>query len=46
MNQNNCEIARDLMPLSIDGVCSEGSQRFLDTHVAECKPCQDYFAGM
>ncbi len=46
MNQNNCDIARDLMPLSIDGVCSEGSQRFLDAHVAECKPCSDYFAGM
>ncbi|MBE5809447.1 MAG: zf-HC2 domain-containing protein [Clostridiales bacterium] len=45
MNQN-CEIARDLMPLSVDGVCSEGSQRFLDEHMAECKPCQDYFAGM
>ncbi len=45
-NQNNCDIARDLMPLSIDGVCSEGSQRFLDAHVAECQPCNDYFAGM
>ena len=45
-NQNNCDIARDLMPLSIDGVCSEGSQRFLDAHVAECKPCNDYFDGM
>lgn len=46
MNRNDCEIARDLMPLSVDGVCSEGSQRFLDAHVAECKPCNDYFAGM
>ena len=46
MNQNNCEIARDLMPLSVDGVCSEGSQRFLDGHLAECKPCQEYFSGM
>ena len=46
MNQNNCDIARDLMPLSVDGVCSEGSQRFLDGHVAECKPCSDYFNGM
>lgn len=46
MNQNNCDIARDLMPLSVDGVCSEGSQRFLDAHVAQCQPCQDYFSGM
>jgi len=46
MNQNNCEIARDLMPLSVDGVCSESSQRFLDGHVAQCQPCRDYFNGM
>ena len=46
MNRNDCDIARDLMPLSVDGVCSEGSQRFLDAHVAECKPCSDYFDGM
>jgi len=46
LNQNNCDIARDLMPLSVDGVCSEGSQRFLDGHVAERKPCSDYFNGM
>lgn len=45
-NQSNCDIARDLMPLSIDGVCSEGSQRFLDAHLVECKPCNDYFDGM
>jgi len=46
MNRNDCDIARDLMPLSIDGVCSEGSQRFLDEHVAQCSPCNDYFCGM
>lgn len=46
MNQNNCDIARDLMPLSVDGVCSEGSQRFLDGHVSQCQPCRDYFSGM
>lgn len=46
MNRNDCDIARDLMPLSVDGVCSEGSQRFLDGHLAECEPCRDYFSGM
>ena len=46
MNRNDCDIARDLMPLSIDGVCSEGSQTFLDAHIAECTPCNDYFNGM
>lgn len=46
MNRNDCDIARDLMPLSVDGVCSEGSQRFLDDHVAQCPPCRDTFARM
>lgn len=46
MNRNDCDIARDLMPLSVDGVCSEGSQRFLDNHVAQCPPCRDTFAQM
>lgn len=46
MNQNNCDIARDLMPLSIDGVCSEGSQNFLDNHVAECPPCKVLYTRM
>lgn len=46
MNRNDCDIARDLMPLSIDGVCSEGSQRFLDDHVAQCPPCRGTFARM
>lgn len=46
MNRNDCDIARDLMPLSVDGVCSEGSQRFLDGHVAQCPPCRDTFARM
>lgn len=46
MNRNDCDIARDLMPLSIDGVCSDGSQRFLDEHVAACPPCQSLYARM
>lgn len=46
MNRNDCDIARDLMPLSIDGVCSDGSQRFLDEHVAACPTCQSLYARM
>jgi len=47
MNPNDrCEVARDLMPLSIDGVCSDGSQRFLEEHIAGCAPCQQFFARM
>lgn len=46
MNQNNCDIARDLMPLSVDGVCSEGSQRFLDAHVTQCQPCRTIYTQL
>ena len=46
MNRNDCDIARDLMPLSIDGVCSDGSQRFLDEHAAACPTCQSLYARM
>ena len=47
MNQHNaCDIARDLMPLSIDEVCSEGSQRFLDDHLQQCPPCRRIFSSM
>ena len=46
MNRNDCDIARDLMPLSVDGVCSEGSQRFLDEHLAECVPCKTLYTRM
>ncbi len=43
---DRCEIARDLMPLSIDGVCSESSQRFLDDHLSECPPCKSLYTRM
>ena len=46
MNRNDCDIARDLMPLSVDGVCSEGSQRFLDAHTADCQPCRNLLTRM
>lgn len=46
MNRNDCDVARDLMPLAIDGVCSEGSQRFLNEHTAECVPCQALYNRM
>ncbi|MBQ2954800.1 MAG: zf-HC2 domain-containing protein [Clostridia bacterium] len=46
MNHHDCDIARDLMPLAIDEVCSEGSQRFLDNHLQECPPCQRMYERM
>lgn len=41
-----CEVARDLMPLEIDGVCSEESKRLVREHMDVCQPCKDVYAGM
>ena len=44
--KNECNVARDLMPLVIDGVASEESQSFVDTHVVECEECAGVYADM
>jgi hypothetical protein len=43
---DNCDIARDLMPLVIDHVASEGSQAYVENHVAGCEPCAQVFTDM
>ena len=42
----SCNIIRDLMPLYIDGVCSEESKKIVKDHLEECKECQAYFVSM
>jgi hypothetical protein len=44
--KNECNIARDLMPLCIDGAASEESRLFVETHVAACQPCTAYYQEM
>ena len=39
--KRDCEMARDLMPLCVDGVASEGSQEFVAAHAASCKECAE-----
>lgn len=41
MNQNNipCNVIKDLLPLYHDGVCSEESQKLVETHLTECAEC-------
>ena len=43
---NNCNVARDLMPLVIDGVASEESQQYVDEHIAECTECALTYGAM
>lgn len=44
--KRNCDMARDLMPLCIDGAASEESQTFVAAHVAECEACRDMYREM
>lgn len=39
---NSCDVIRDLLPLYVDGACSEGSRRLVEEHIAGCPAC----AGM
>ena len=41
-----CEIIRDLLPLYIDGVCSEESKAAIETHLTECEGCRQYYEAM
>lgn len=44
--KRDCEMARDLMPLCVDGVASEGSQEFVAAHAASCKECAEVYRQM
>ena len=44
--KNNCDMARDLMPLTIDGVASEAGRQYVKEHLEECAECRAYLAGM
>lgn len=44
--KDKCSIARDLMPLVIDGACSEESSSFVKEHVSQCPPCAEVWGEM
>ena len=41
-----CELVRDLLPLYLDGVCSEESRRIVEEHLRECSGCRETFEMM
>ena len=45
MNKN-CALVRDLMPLYLDGVCSDESGRVVEDHLKECSDCRDLYGRM
>ena len=36
---NACDVVRDLLPLYVDGVCSEGSRQLAEEHIKSCPSC-------
>ena len=42
----NCKIIQDLIPLYIDGCCSEESQKLVDEHTEECTTCKRMLEDM
>ena len=43
---DKCAVARDLMPLCIDGTASDASQRRVNKHVVDCPPCATVYQEM
>lgn len=42
----NCEIIKDLIPLYIDGCCSEESEKVVEEHIKVCCECKKLFEEM
>ena len=42
----NCNVIQDLLPLYIDGCCSEDSATMVRQHLAECAACQKLYNDM
>jgi hypothetical protein len=43
---NLCEIVEDLLPLYVDGVCSQESRNLVSQHTAECASCRGKLAQL
>ncbi|MEG1993978.1 MAG: zf-HC2 domain-containing protein [Oscillospiraceae bacterium] len=42
----SCKIIEDLLPLYVDGVCSEESKRLVEEHIRTCPTCKKEFQNM
>lgn len=41
-----CHVIQDLLPLYLDGVCSEESKEIIEQHLSTCSTCQKYYAAL
>lgn len=46
MKSKECQIVEDLLPLYLDGVCSEASAALVEAHLAACGDCRTLRAEM
>ena len=46
MSTKNCEVIRDLLPLYIDHICSEESQRMVEEHLECCDECKKLYENL
>ncbi len=42
----NCSIVKDLIPLYIDGCCSEESEKAVEKHISDCRDCKKIVEDM
>lgn len=43
---NNCEIVKDLLPMYIDDLCSETSNKLVEQHLSTCTHCKQIYEQM
>lgn len=44
--KNMCDIVQDLLPLYVDGCCTQGSRELVEEHLKECTACKQVFGAM
>lgn len=44
--KNKCEIVQDLLPLYVDGCCTQSSRELVEGHLKECAACKQVFGAM
>lgn len=42
----DCDIIKDLLPLYIDGVCSESTKKNVEEHLGQCSKCREIYEMM
>lgn len=46
MTEINCSIIKDLLPLYVEGLTSEDTNKLIEEHLAECEECRKMLADM